>query len=501
MFKLIMRNTGSNVLVLLVKIIITLIMTPIFVHALGNHDYGVWEVVFAVVGYMGLLDMGMKPAIIRYVAKYNAEGDRVLLDELYSTAFLFMLAVGCLMLLVFSVWALYWPELLSADGGSHQRYALLLAIIAIELLFAFPGYVAESFFQGFQKYSLINSITIFNSILGAILLYNYIDAFDAIVVLALVNAAGITAKYLTYFCLLATKKHGRFRLSFQACNMAMMKRLFAFGIKSFIQGVAHRIEAGSAPLIISMFMGPAYVIFYAIPASLARYLQTLGWTITQVFLPIFSELCGKNDTVATREIYLLYSRYIVAALLPLAVLAFFLGGDFISLWVGEEYVQGSMVLQVMVIYYMLPFINPFSSRYLMAVNKHGLLAKVYPVVAVANLIVSIILINSIGVEGVAIGALLPICISVPFLIYFICKDIGVAIVDYANAVIVPSAIPFFSMIICLLVLKQSYLVGSYFDLVWITILASFVYALLSFFWVLSHDERINLKNKFVAYIR
>ena len=67
--KRILINTGSNVLVVFVKLVITLIMTPVLVHNLGNYDYGIWEIIIAVIGYMGLLDIGMKPAIARFAAK------------------------------------------------------------------------------------------------------------------------------------------------------------------------------------------------------------------------------------------------------------------------------------------------------------------------------------------------------------------------------------------------------------------------------------------------
>jgi O-antigen/teichoic acid export membrane protein len=92
--KRILVNTGSNVTVVVVKLVITFVMTPVFVHNLGNYDYGIWEIMTAVLGYMGLLDIGMKPAISRFSAKYLAEKNQGKLQELYSTSFLFLAIVG-----------------------------------------------------------------------------------------------------------------------------------------------------------------------------------------------------------------------------------------------------------------------------------------------------------------------------------------------------------------------------------------------------------------------
>src|SRR5690606_1767911 len=91
-------NTGSNLLVMLLKLTITFIMTPILVTNLGSYAYGLWEMLGAIVGYMGLLDLGIKPAISRFAAKYKAEKGADNLRFLYSSAFLFMGVIGLLIM-------------------------------------------------------------------------------------------------------------------------------------------------------------------------------------------------------------------------------------------------------------------------------------------------------------------------------------------------------------------------------------------------------------------
>ena len=46
-------NSASNIGDFLASIIITLLMTPIYLFALGKHDYGIWEIITIVIGYMG----------------------------------------------------------------------------------------------------------------------------------------------------------------------------------------------------------------------------------------------------------------------------------------------------------------------------------------------------------------------------------------------------------------------------------------------------------------
>ena len=49
-------------------------VAPFIVHRLGDTAYGVWILVMSIAGYMGLLDLGVRGAVTRYVAGFSASG-------------------------------------------------------------------------------------------------------------------------------------------------------------------------------------------------------------------------------------------------------------------------------------------------------------------------------------------------------------------------------------------------------------------------------------------
>src|SRR5690606_36148272 len=130
---------------MLLKLAITFIMTPVLVGSLGHYDYGLWEILGAIIGYMGLLDLGIKPAISRFAAKYQAEKGNENLRLLYSSAFLFMGVIGLLIMSFFVLWGMFFPGLIAESSTDTQRYTLLLIILGVQLLITFPAFVAESF--------------------------------------------------------------------------------------------------------------------------------------------------------------------------------------------------------------------------------------------------------------------------------------------------------------------------------------------------------------------
>src|SRR5690606_8329400 len=332
MIRTLLVNTGSNVLVMFVKLIITFVMTPVFVHNLGKYDYGLWEMVGAVIGYMGILDLGLRPAISRFAAKHLAEKDEAALQSVYMSAFAFMALVGVLLFSFFFLWGFWFADSVAPDGEPYQKYTLFLVIVGAYLLISFPGYVAESYLEGFQKYYLKNNITIINSIIGSMLLYSLITPENGLVLLAGINAIGLTIKYFLFMWILSRPAFGAIRARRENFSWPRLKELIVFGSKSFIQGIATRVENATDVLVIGFIMGPAMVPFYSIPANLTQHIRGLGWTLTHAFMPLFSGLSAKAEDEMIRRVFLLSSRYVVSILLAMGTAALILGVPFISVW-------------------------------------------------------------------------------------------------------------------------------------------------------------------------
>src|SRR3989339_219324 len=65
----------SNWLPLVVNTAIGLLLTPFLLSQLGERDYGVWVLVNSLVGYYGLLRMGVDTSIMRFLPFYAGKHD------------------------------------------------------------------------------------------------------------------------------------------------------------------------------------------------------------------------------------------------------------------------------------------------------------------------------------------------------------------------------------------------------------------------------------------
>jgi O-antigen/teichoic acid export membrane protein len=69
------RNVLSNWSVFLFSAVANFFVAPFIVHSLGDSGYGAWVLLGSLVGYLGLLDLGVRGAVMRFVSRLHAAGD------------------------------------------------------------------------------------------------------------------------------------------------------------------------------------------------------------------------------------------------------------------------------------------------------------------------------------------------------------------------------------------------------------------------------------------
>lgn len=439
-----LENSLSSVVVPLVKLVITFIMSPLIVHALGNYDYGIWEMVFAVIGYMGILDLGLMPAIVRYVARYQALGNRTKLQQIYSSAMVFLFPVGLVMALALIGVALFAPQLImeGAVEANRQKYFVFLLIVAAQTFVSFTGTLFDCFLEGLQEYKFRNYTTVFMSVAGAVVMYPLLVNGGGLVTVAAVNACGYSLKFIFFGVMLGTRKYGGFRFRISNTSYSTLKEMFSFGFKNLIYAISLRISTVTDSLLIGAFLGPAVVTLYIIPYNFISQARNILWALSRNFMPLFSELDALGDKATARSIYLVASRFMVGITLPMMIGIVMLGPTFLKHWMGGEYAEnGRMVLYIIAAAYTVGWLNPFANRMLTGYNQHGIMARYGIISSLINFGISLVLVQFMGKEGVAIGTLVPILIFEPLMLKKICKVLEVSIEAYLLSVIIPLLAP------------------------------------------------------------
>ena len=83
--------------------IISIIYTPVMLRILGKSEYGLYQLVFSVVSYLGLLNFGFGSTYVRFHAKHQVENDEDGIARLNGMFMTIFLVLGLISLLAGSV--------------------------------------------------------------------------------------------------------------------------------------------------------------------------------------------------------------------------------------------------------------------------------------------------------------------------------------------------------------------------------------------------------------
>lgn len=191
--------------------------------------------------------------------------------------------------------------------------------------------------------------------------------------------------------------------------------LLRIGFNFVITNISVALYTRFSLLAIGLFLSKSYVGVYSVAVTLATAWIFINSAITTSCLPmIFSE---KDDRVCINKIAVV-NRYIIFVSLPIMLLFIFFGKWFITYFYGADYIDAYIPLVILTFTTMIGSLGTLSARYIAKHSGYTYLSRKMFIVAVFSIIVSCLLINSIGIIGAAVSSLLTEIFSLTICNYF-----------------------------------------------------------------------------------
>ena len=204
--------------------------------------------------------------------------------------------------------------------------------------------------------------------------------------------------------------------------------MFGFGVWNFISSIGGLVIRHTDKVIIGMFLLPGAITIYAIALRLTTYASSLTWAATGVLVPEATRRNALADDEGRRALLIRGTRFCVLLAAWFATLFVFLGRDFITLWLGPNYVYSSTLLNVLGLGVCLSIAMSMGPPTLLAMAKHRYSAYVIIFQAVANVGLSLLLVRDYGLMGVALGTTIPRVITGAFVYpWMVCRLNGVGL--------------------------------------------------------------------------
>ena len=428
-----LRNLNWNWAGELADSVVGFLLLPYLLTKLGATHYGAWVMIGSLIGYFGLLDLGIRGSVGRYVAFYRAREDPRAVSEIVMSAFALLSIAGVLGLGITALAAVWAGPLMGEEFSPAElpalRAALLLA--GVNLGLQLPLRVADGVLWGCQRFDHLNLVRIPFDIARGVLSAAVVFFDGGLVALSSV-ALALTILSGGAKVVLAFRSEPALSRRLGRVAAERIREVLSFGVWSAVRSVTTMIPTRITPLLVGALLGVSLVAPLSVAARLIATASAILVAATGVITPIATALHARDDRDRQQDLLLEGGKYALAAATVLLALFVLLGQSLIHLWVGPEMALAYPLLVLMAVGRWVSMSQVVTRGVITAQNKHRWLAVSSLVQAVVTLGLGLALLRPWGVTGMVFAVALgdAVCEGLFSLIYG-CQLLGMSATRYA----------------------------------------------------------------------
>ena len=403
-------GAALNYFVIFLNTLVGLLYTPYMLRMLGQSEYGLYSLVASVISYLTILDLGFGNAIVRYTAKFRAEGKQTEQYEMFGMFFLLYIIIGVIVLiagsaLYFNVDIIFGNTMTSTELEKAQ---VMLLLLIFNLAFTFPMSIWGSIITAYERFVFPRVLTIIRVVLNTIvmicLLHMGYKALALVVVQTLFNVLTLVLNFI--YC----KRELKIKVYFRNFQWVFLKEVAIYSFWIFLNAIMDRIYWSTGQFVLGTTISTAAVAVFAIAIQLEHMYMQFSSSISSVFLPkVTSMVATCNDRNEISDLFIRTGRiqFIVMSLILSGFIVF--GKQFILLWAGPGYEDAYIISLLFFISLLIPLIQNLGITILQARNEMKFRSLLYIGIALLALVFQVVLAKQyegIGCAVAVAGALL-----------------------------------------------------------------------------------------------
>jgi O-antigen/teichoic acid export membrane protein len=385
---------------------------------LGTDQYGIWMFVNSIIASIGIVNVGIGDAAIKFISKYRALEDKTGINRIINTGFSLVLILALIIVVIglvvsllvkqFNIFNLT-TENIALASVSIQLGSVVFALKQVEQLLI-------SFFKGYERYDTGSGISIISKfvllvsqvivvVLGYQLVQIYLISVFASVLLVLCEIVFVKSKFKDVSL-------------FPSFNKSSIKEIFSFSTWSWVQSILSVIFTHVDRFIVITLAGPTFLAYYTLASVIGtqiHMIMTAG--VSWVFPKVSAKTERKEDT---SDLY--YKMQFLIIIIGFVLITFLLLFENIifKTWLGTEtYTNSILLIKIFLylgIFYMLSIIPYF---FLLGANLIRISALFMFISVVITIIFMILCYQFMDYIGLAYGKLFSAIVSIPLMLAYI----------------------------------------------------------------------------------
>lgn len=371
----IMKNTGLNVMGLVIPSVIYLVSVPVIIRSLGTDRFGLFSVVLTVFSYFALFDLGLGRASVKFAAEAIGRGETQDLPRVVWTTAAMQAAFGLIGMAVMIAGTPFLAEhILKINSANLAEAEASLVYLALSLPFVIITSSVRGVLEAGQRFELVNAVKIPTN--SVIYLIPLIAAplgvrLPGIILLLTVSRALTLAVWIG----LAVRIYPALRTR-GFLSRGRLKTLFAFSGWNAVSSFVWYILVSADRFVISALRGLTEVGYYSAPAEVTGRMLILPGSLAMTLFPAFSALDGRGDAEHAKRLFARSLKFTLLLLGPLCAGMIAFAGFILRIWIAPEFsAQSRFVLQALSLGFLFAALAYVPNSYLQGLGRADLPTK------------------------------------------------------------------------------------------------------------------------------
>lgn len=432
-----------------VQILSNLLYTPIMLRILGQSEYGLYQLVYSVVSYLGLLSLSFGTSYFRFYSRYKKDNDEKNIYKLNGMFLIifFVISIICILcgfVMIGNVKSIFGNGLTLEE---IPKAKILMAFMVVNLAITFMTVVFNCITSAHEQFFFQKILILCQNVLSPFVTLPLLILGYGSVSIVLVTTILTFARFIVniWFCI----KKLKVKFIFKGIRFGLLKEMYAFTFFIFLNQIIDQINWNVDKILIGRYVGTVAVAVYGLGGQLnSMYLQ-FSSAVSNMFVPRINMIvASSNDNLILTKLFIKVGRVQFIILMLLLTGIIFFGKPFIYFWGGADYSGSYRVALCLLIPVTIPLIQNLGVEIQRAKNMHKTRSIVYFCIAVGNIFLSIPLIKRFGITGAAIGtAIALICGNILFMNWYYYNRIGLDIIAFWKSIaeFIPALAPCFAI--------------------------------------------------------
>jgi O-antigen/teichoic acid export membrane protein len=401
-----LRSVLSNWIATLLSGAISIALTPVLIHGLGDFHFGMWVLVGSLLEYSSFIDVGLRTTLQRFAARLEGAHNRLALNETLSTSMVLSGAVFLGICLLTGVCAAVLPGFFGLKGHDGVVLTRVIVLLGLSVAVTFPARVLASYLCGLQRYDVYNGAAVATSAVRAVLLVLVLRLGYGVLACCVANLAVAGASLVAHWALVRwvdPASHLRIGLA----SRARIRELFSFGFYVFLASIGDFLRYRIDSFVIARWISLALVTPFSIAGRITEYYRIALFTVTGPLMTTMSALEGQQRRAELQDVFLRFTRVTSLMSFLIGSMLWLHGKWLIGIWTGEKYVSAYPSLMILVLGTSAAAATTPSVNLLLARGENRPVGWWGVGEGLANLGLSIYWAGKYGIAGVALGTTVP----------------------------------------------------------------------------------------------